>query len=169
MPPAPGFVFGNDGLVQNFANLLRKHAAGEVDNSPGSVRNDEMKRPIRKVLGARRQRPGDNERRPEQKSAADFKRFIRFSCSGTALPPVSHFGDQFNKLVRRDGHLRNAHVEWRQRILDRGDHRRGGGNDADLADAFDAKRLCGDGDSLYSVSNFGTSVAVAADNPRMSW
>src|SRR3974377_16827 len=44
--------------------------------------------------------------------------------------------DQFDKLGRHDRHLRYAHAEWRQRVLNRGYDRGSGRNDADFADAF---------------------------------
>src|SRR5208282_1380007 len=86
--------------------------------------------------------------------AVAIKRFIRSSFSGAALPLLCSgaisaskrlsfriSSDQLEELGRGDRHLRDAHIEWRERIFDCRDHRRGGGDDADFADALDAERI----------------------------
>ena len=45
-------VLGNDRLAEDVAELLRHHAAGEIDDAARRVRHDEVKGSRRKIIGA---------------------------------------------------------------------------------------------------------------------
>ena len=78
--------------------------------------------------------------------------------------------DQLDDLHRRQRHLADAHVERRQRILDRRDQRGGGRNGAGLADALDAERIERRGRLLVERGRASAPRSrSAADNPRTSW
>src|SRR5262249_41021247 len=50
-------------------------------------------------------------------------------------------GDQLQQLLWSDGRLRDAHAEWRKRVLDRRDHSGRRGDRRDLARALGAERI----------------------------
>ena len=67
-PACPWTILSDHGRSQHFAELLRHHAAGKIDDAAGSVGHDQMNGPRRKGFGTHRRGKRYQHRAPEHKA-----------------------------------------------------------------------------------------------------